>query len=135
MGSPMSSTVEATFAGATESIRDARLFVREQIAASSVGGERSSDMELAVSELVTNAIEHAHDDSITVAVETHPVSVTVSVSSSYSGSDLADPTTWSGPVPTMRSGRGLAIVRAVSDEVVVMASDDILTVTCTFRRP
>lgn len=123
----------STFAGDTSSIREARIFVREQVAATSIGSGRSGDMELAVSELVTNAIEHAHDEAITVSVDASASSVSVSVSSSYAGSDLDDPSTWAGPHPKARSGRGLAIVRAVSDDVLVSSDHDVLTVTCTFN--
>lgn len=123
----------STFAGDTSSIREARIFVREQVATTSIGSGRSGDMELAVSELVTNAIEHAHDEAITVSVDASASSVSVSVSSSYAGSDLDDPSTWAGPHPKVRSGRGLAIVRAVSDDVMVSSDRDVLTVTCTFN--
>lgn len=126
---------ERRFAATTSSIGEARRFVREAAAGVISGREHdlSSDLELAVSELVTNAVEYGLASPITVGVTVTTATVRVSVRSARSSPGISDPSTWAGPLPAMRSGRGLAIVRAVSDEVAVDADDSTVTVHCTFR--
>ncbi len=130
-----SSVTQRTFAGQTTSIGEARRFVRDAAAAVVDGAAVGGDMELAVSELVTNAVEHGLEEPVTVAVAvtTDPPTVAISVRSARTPSGIADPSTWAGPLPAVRTGRGLAIVRSVSDEVSVEADDSTVTVHCTFR--
>ena len=128
---------ERKFGGQTSSIREARLFVRQAAAeVLDLEGPESDfpgDLELAVSELVTNAIEHGLDEPVTVIVAAKADTVVVSVRSVRTPSGIADPSTWASPLPAVRSGRGLAIVRSISDEVLVDADDATVTVHCTFR--
>ncbi len=126
---------ERTFTADTSSIGDARRFVRDVTAESlnGRGGDLRGDLELAVSELVTNAIEYGLDEPVTVTVEVTPATIDVSVRSARTSTAIADPSTWAGPLPAMRTGRGLAIVRSVSDDVLVDADDATVTVRCTFR--
>jgi anti-sigma regulatory factor (Ser/Thr protein kinase) len=126
---------ERTFSAETSSIRDARRFVRAATAESMNGrGEHlGGDLELAVSELVTNAVEYGLDEPVTVTVTVTAASIVVSVRSARTSSGIADPSTWAGPLPAMRTGRGLAIVRSISDDVTVEADDSSVTVHCTFR--
>jgi len=128
---------ECTFGGQTSSIGAARLFVRraaaEALDLASPESDLRGDLELAVSELVTNAIEHGLGEPVTVIVSTTAGTVVVSVRSVRTPSGIADPSTWAGPLPTVRAGRGLAIVRAISDEVSVDADDATVTVHCMFR--
>ena len=126
---------ERTFSDETSSIGDARRFVRDAIAGSmnGRGEDLPGDLELAVSELVTNAVEYGLDEPVTVTVTVMPDAIVVSVRSARTSSAIADPSTWAGPLPAMRTGRGLAIVRSVSDDVTVDADDSSVTVHCTFR--
>jgi len=128
---------ERRFGGQTSSIRAARLFVRQAAAeVLDLEGPESDlpgDLELAVSELVTNAIEHGLDEPVTVIVAATADTVVVSVRSVRTPSGIADPSTWASPLPAVRTGRGLAIVRSISDEVLVDADDAAVTVHCTFR--
>ena len=41
---------------------------------------------------------------------------------------------WAAPTSGAPTGRGLAIVRAVADAVVVEIGDSVVTVRCTFER-
>jgi anti-sigma regulatory factor (Ser/Thr protein kinase) len=126
---------ERIFSADTASIGEARRFVRD-IAAESMNGRRDDllgDVELAVSELVTNAVEYGLDEPVAVSVTIAPASIVVSVRSARTSSAIADPSTWAGPLPAMRTGRGLAIVRSVSDDVSVDADDSTVTVRCIFR--
>jgi anti-sigma regulatory factor (Ser/Thr protein kinase) len=70
---------------------------------------------------------------VTVRVAADTDALVVSVTSARSGPGIADPSTWAGPLPAMRTGRGLAIVRGLTDEVSVAADDTTVTVHCTFR--
>jgi anti-sigma regulatory factor (Ser/Thr protein kinase) len=126
---------ERTFSAETSSIGDARRFVRDATAGSmnGRGDDLAGDLELAVSELVTNAVEYGLDVPVTVTVAVMPDAIVVSVRSARTSSAIADPSTWAGPLPAMRTGRGLAIVRSVSDDVTVAADDSSVTVHCTFR--
>lgn len=137
VGSEMPTVSERTFGGLTSSIREARLFVRDAAAEvvdlEDPDSDLSGDLELVVSELVTNAIEHGLEEPVTVIVATRTNNVVVSVRSVRTSSGIADPSTWAGPLPTVRTGRGLAIVRSISDEVSVDADDATVTVHCTFN--
>ena len=128
---------ERTFGGQTSSIGAARLFVRQAAAqVVDLAGPESNlrgDLELAVSELVTNALEHGREEPVTVIVVAATGALVVSVRSVRTPSGIADPSTWAGPLPTVRTGRGLAIVRSISDEVSVDADDATVTVHCTFN--
>ena len=92
-------------------------------------------MELAVSELVTTAVEHAHGEPVTVvvALTADPPTVAISVRSVRTPTRITDPSTWAEPLPAVRTGRGLAIVRSVSDDVSVGADESTVTVRCTFH--
>jgi anti-sigma regulatory factor (Ser/Thr protein kinase) len=126
---------ERTFAGETSSIGHARRFVRDATAGvgdSIVRADLAGDLELAVSELVTNAVQYGLAGPVTVRVNVTDAAIEVSVRSARTSSRITDPSTWAGPLPAMRTGRGLAIVRAISDDVSVDADDDNVTVRCTF---
>lgn len=124
-----------TFAGQNTSIGEARRFVRDVAAQVVDGADVGGDIELAVSELVTNAVEYGGEEPVTVAVEltADPPTVTISVRSVRTPSSIADPSTWAGPLPAVRTGRGLAIVRSISDHVSVDADESSVTVHCSFR--
>jgi len=122
------------FASATESIGAARDLIRESMASASVGEETVGDVLLAISELVTNAVVYGNGGPITVEIESSSEAIVCSVASGYSGRPLPDPATWTSPGRAGPNGRGLAIVRAVADAVVVDIDDSTMTVRCTFVR-
>jgi anti-sigma regulatory factor (Ser/Thr protein kinase) len=122
------------FASATESIGAAREFIRESMASALVGEETVGDILLAISELVTNAVVHGNGEPITVEIDTSSPAIVCSVASGFSGRPLPDPATWTSPDQAGPTGRGLSIVRAVADAVVVDIDDSIMTVRCTFVR-
>lgn len=136
VGGPVNRVVaERRFTPDTSSIGAARRFARVSIgdAIDVVDDDLAGDVELAVSELVTNAVEYGLDEPVTVRVAADSSTLVVSVSSARTGVEIADPLTWSGPLPAVRTGRGLAIVRAVTDEVSVDVDEATVTVHCTFR--
>ena len=60
-------------------------------------------MELAVSALVTTAVEHAHGEpvAVVVALTADPPTVAISVRSVRSPSRITDPSTWAEPLPAV----------------------------------
>lgn len=130
---------ERAFPSDTASIREARRFAsmstRELVDGLDERSDLLGDVELAVSELVTNAVEYGLAEPVTIRVAVDAATLVVSISSARNAAGIADPTTWAGPLPAMRTGRGLAIVRAITDEVSVDADDSTVTVHCTFALP
>lgn len=119
-----------------------RRFVRTIVAPHVDDQTRLGDIELATSELVTNAVEYGDSAPVLVRVDTGPTQIVVSVASSIAPTRSADRVKASAlghadrpsaAPPITRTGRGLAIVRAVSDLVEVDSDEATLTVTCTFR--
>ncbi len=123
---------ERQFTADTASIGAARRFVRGAVPGE-VDDDLVGDVELAVSELVTNAVEYGLAELVTVRVAADEAALVVSVSSARTAAEIADPSMWAGPLPAKRTGRGLAIVRAITDEVSVEADQSTVTVHCTFR--
>jgi anti-sigma regulatory factor (Ser/Thr protein kinase) len=123
---------EREFGSTTESIGEARDFVRMVLRDDVVDEATIDDVTLAVSELVTNAVVHGAGGSVIVRIETAPDEVVCGVRST--GGSLPDPATWTSPGTSDRTGRGLAIVRAVADTVAVEADGLIVELRCSFRR-
>lgn len=123
---------EREFVSTTESVGDARDFVRAWLRDDAVDEETVDDATLAVSELVTNAVVHGTGEPVTVRVETARDEVVCVVRST--GGPLPDPATWTSPGVSGRTGRGLAIVRAVADSVVADVDGPVVVLRCSFRR-
>lgn len=112
----------------------ARALVREALVGDPIDEALLGDAQLAVSELVTNAVVHGDGGPITVRIETSPTAIACVVTSGRTGRLLGDPATWTANVATGPTGRGLAIVRTVADIVTVDVEDSAVTVRCTFAR-
>lgn len=130
-------TPEGTLTLATDSmgcVRTARRFVAEQLD-SQVSEHTAQAMQLAVSELVTNAVEHGLGGRLTVGVQVGASRAQVRVTSESAPEKPIPPTDlWSiHNDPTQPSGRGLGIVRAVSDGVKLARSGRRVTVTASFH--
>ncbi len=104
----------------------ARRFVRQALA--DVDPAISADLQLAVSELVTNAIDHAASPHVTVEVAIEAGEVVLTVTSHGSG-PLAPVTTWVPAPPEASAGRGLAIVRSIATNVTVDHRGDTLRIS------
>lgn len=91
--------------------------------------ELIEDLELATSELVTNAIEHGTDEPVTVTVDVRGGEVAVSVTSRGHSSAMAPVDAWRLPSADAVFGRGLPIVRALADRVDLSTRGDIVVVT------
>lgn len=99
-------------------------------ASASCSPDRVMDVQLVVSELITNALEHGTDHRATVSFGLRGRSFIVSVDST---SDVERP-----PAPTKvpnhaPAGRGLTIVENLADEVTIDVDDNgVITVVCAF---
>jgi len=76
-----------------------------------------SDLELAVSELATNVVQHARSPEITVVVRHEPDRWVLDVSDAPDTNALDAAAL---PEPDALSGRGLFIVQAVMDDVEIV---------------
>ena len=123
---------EREFVSRPESIGEARDFIRVVLRDEAVDEATVDDVTLAVSELVTNAVGHGSGGPVTVRIETAPDEVVCVVRSS--GGTVTDPTTWRSPGVSGRTGRGLAIVRALADAVVAEVDGPVVVLRCSFRR-
>jgi anti-sigma regulatory factor (Ser/Thr protein kinase) len=95
----------------------ARRFVR-RVVADHVDPVTVGDLQLIVSELFTNALEHGSGDCVTVDVEETPTAVGVTVHST-GRADVGPRTDWAVAEPPEITGRGLGIVRELADELVI----------------
>ena len=94
----------------------ARTYVRELCRRWGLDGEVREAAEIVVTELVTNAVEHATGPSV-VEVERHGDAFRMTVrdyDTGAAGHDVPEATTWYAPPTSSPRGRGLAMVAAVS---------------------
>lgn len=123
---------ERDFVSTPESIGDARDFTRAVLRGDAVDEATIDDVTLAVSELVTNAVGHGSGGPVTVRIKSAPSEVVCVVRST--GGSLPDPATWTSRGVSGRTGRGLAIVRALADAVVAEVDGGVVVLRCSFRR-
>jgi anti-sigma regulatory factor (Ser/Thr protein kinase) len=95
------------------------------------------DLELLTSELVTNAIIHpAATDRQVVGIEVEASdTVVIAVSNVGPASAIPPVDDWHPAPPLAVSGRGLGIVRRLSDAVSVEQRGDLTVVSCRRRLP
>jgi len=130
------SQLELEVPARASSVGRARHAVATFLTANAVPSVVVDDLELVISELVTNAVIHP------VASE-QPVRVSVRVGSgvqldvAHHGASSALPPVemWQLAPPTERSGRGLGIVRRLCDEVQVTQDGPWAVVACGRRLP
>ena len=111
----------------------ARWFVRRQLEPS-VPENVVHDLELVASELVTNACAHAAPASVRVGVGTASGRATVTVEwTSSTPSFLPDVADWTMAAPQELTGRGLAVVRSIADDVEIEQRDGRLVIAAHRR--
>lgn len=116
------------FSCSRESVSAARLFARTTLAKQS--GETLDAIELMVSELATNCVQHAHSD-FEIAIEACQPKIRVEARDGGEGRPAPR-----SPAPSEPTGRGLRIVEAMSDEWGVIRSSGGKTVWFTIaQRP
>lgn len=106
-----------TVASDTATISSLRTRIAELARAWGADDSIVSDLELAVSELATNVVQHSDSTEITVLLRHEPERWVLDVDDA-DGIDVLDPTT--APGTDALSGRGLFIVHAVMDRVEVV---------------
>ena len=107
--------------------RFARSVVRDRVSASA-----TADVELVVSELVANVIEHSEVSSIPLAIVVDATRVSISVTTGAPVGELGPVETWRVADVREVSGRGLGMVRELADHVAVIDSDAGAVVEVTF---
>lgn len=124
-----------SFRATPTSGRAIRSFVRDALGEAHVPDHVVADVELVVSELAGNAIEHGAGDELTVEVDaTRRPWLTISVTCvGEAAPALRAWRTWAIAPPDARSGRGLGIVRRLMDDVDVEARGGRVTVRCRRR--
>jgi len=118
------------------SARAARDFVVGELRRATASERAVADIELIVSELVTNSVQYGSGVEIVVGVDAATDGwFTVSVSSGIDGAlPPLDQSSWTVAGAEMRSGRGLGIVRSLADDLSVAVTDDRLVIVCRRRR-
>lgn len=114
------------------SVRVARRFV-QTVLPDAVPVDVASDLTLATSELVTNAVENGSGTAIQVTVRVAEDAASVTVTSTGESVPVAAVEQWQIADADALSGRGLGIVRAVADEIEVARSGDSLAITLIRR--
>jgi anti-sigma regulatory factor (Ser/Thr protein kinase) len=112
-----------------------RSFVRDALRVRRLADDIVADVQLVVSELAANAIEHGAGDDLAVEVDaSHHRFLEVSVTCvSDAAPALRAWRTWAIASPDARSGRGLGIVSTLMDDIDVEARNDRMTVRCRRR--
>jgi anti-sigma regulatory factor (Ser/Thr protein kinase) len=113
--------------GSMSSVSAARRFVRNALARR-VPASVSADLELATSELVTNALEHGAHVPVQVSVDVDDRSAWVTIESG-DGASLAEVEQWAIAGAERANGRGLGIVRAIADDVDVRRTSTSVSIT------
>ena len=112
----------------TSQVAAARRFVR-RLLGDSVPADVASDLQLIASELFTNAVEHGVAPTVELAVESTDQYAGVVVTSGGTAGGVGPVVDWSVAAADAANGRGLGIVRRLSDEVIVERERDRFVVT------
>lgn len=100
-----------------------------EVAAGLLGDERSLDVALVTSELVTNALEHGGSPADVFVDVDDEGRLLVRVESAADA--LPEPAAGTAPVNELQ-GRGLHIVASLSDHVLISGTEGRVTVTARF---
>ncbi|MFN3214863.1 MAG: ATP-binding protein [Acidimicrobiales bacterium] len=87
------------------------------------------DIDLVVTELAANVIDHTPSPWVQVVVTAAPAALTVEVSHGGDAAGLPDPESW-GTIEDGDRGRGLRIVRALCDNIGIVRSHDVTAIRC-----
>jgi serine/threonine-protein kinase RsbW len=84
--------------------------------------ELVADLKLALTEACTNAVRHAYDGGdgiVEIRYELHPDRLVVEVADDGEGFDLEPTATTAGDDELVEGGLGIAIIRALADELEI----------------
>ncbi|WP_345695763.1 ATP-binding protein [Kitasatospora terrestris] len=110
---------QATFAAVPEAVAEARRDVRLLLKGWGWEGDRVDDVVSICSELVTNAVQHGSDPGSEVGLHVQEIADDCRIEVLDGRPDLAVPRT---SVPRGENGRGLILVRKLSDDMAVATS-------------
>jgi PAS domain S-box-containing protein len=97
------------------------------------GASRIADaVEIVVAELVTNAVRHGSDALVRISAHHALTHYVLAVHQACSGTHIPEPHRWTMPPNGSPSGRGLAIVKALTADVELDTSPHHTEVRCTF---
>lgn len=125
------------FEAVPTSARAGRQFVTDTLREYGAPVKVISDYALAVSELVTNIIEHGDGSNLTIVIDVaHPDwwEVEVVGGSQRAPHHLLHPETWSVADADDASGRGLGIVRHLMDDIISDIAGGQVSIRCRHRR-
>ena len=131
-----SAQVARTLPSSPASARQAREFVSGELRRLAAGADVVDDLDLIVSELMANSIQHGDGGDIVVRVDAPSAkwfSITVTNGVAFSLPPM-DPSTWKVAATDLPSGRGLGIVRRLADEIAVTEAAGLVHVTGRRRR-
>lgn len=111
-----------------DSVTQARHFARANLRTMGVGPAIAADLELVVSELVTNAVEHGAEGPVVLMLDCSNGVATVTVRSRGPAQAVGPSATWTIAEANSITGRGLGIVRRLADDVEVSRTDRTMTV-------
>ena len=115
--------------GSISSVSTARSFVRRTLDGKAPDSV-SADLQLAVSELVTNAFEHGAHQPVLVELFLHDQRASLTVTSHQQpGSAIAHVDDWRVADPERLAGRGLGIVRALADDLELETKQSAVKIT------
>lgn len=137
MGADRSTHHRRSFDAVPFAASAARSFVATTLRDAAVPAPTVDDFKLAISELVSNIVEHGAGGGFDVCIDlTHPDDWRVGIECAAAdvGPRPPDPVAWTLAGPDELSGRGLGIVRALMDEVDVHTAAGRLTINCSVRR-
>jgi anti-sigma regulatory factor (Ser/Thr protein kinase) len=126
-----------TFESVPTSARAARQFVSETLRLHGAPTGVIGDFALAVSELVTNIIEHGDGSTLVIFLDVADPEwweIEVVGGGSRPPGRVLDPDSWTVAAADEATGRGLGIVRHLMDEIVTDATDDEVSIRCRQRR-
>jgi anti-sigma regulatory factor (Ser/Thr protein kinase) len=118
---------------AYENVAAARRFVADRLVGVVADADVVDDLRLAASELVTNAVEHGDSRRVELVLAVDTGVVSLSVTSHSPHDNVAPVSDWAVAGPDAVAGRGLAIVRALADDVSVSRGGGWLTITLERR--
>lgn len=114
------------------SVRLARRSVTEFATEHRLSSELIEAAQLCVSELVTNAVTAASDGRVILTVCLDATHLTILVTNVSASADLPDADSLRLPAASASSGRGLAIVRQLADQLRIERDGTSVTVSAGF---
>lgn len=128
-------TFECRFEPTLAEASQIRTQLRQYLDAKSIDQQLAADLELAASELLSNAVEQKPAEPIDVELTVDPVVIHLTVTNRRAAGDVAELPTGSDDGETLADrGWGLAIVHAVADGMWIHGDQTSFSVSCLCKR-